>query len=76
MDEDLKVKLLKSVLSSSSRPKHELSTYDGNLVAKNLMDWINELDKYFEYDEIEENKWVKFVVTRLKGHAALSWDNV
>lgn len=76
MDEAPKVKLLRLVLSSSSKPKPKLSTYDGNLVAENLMDWISELDKYFEYKEIEEDKWVKFVVTRLKFHVALWWDNV
>lgn len=32
--------------------------------------------KYFEYKEIDEYKRVKFVVTRLKGHAALWWENV
>jgi len=34
------------------------------------------MDKYFEYEEIKKDKRVKFVVTRLKGHAALWWDNV
>ena len=46
------------------------------MAAKNLIEWINDLDKYFEYDEVEENKKVKFVVTRLKGQASLWWDNV
>lgn len=40
------------------------------------MDWISELDKYFEYEDIKEDKWVKIVVTRLKGHVTLWWDNV
>ena len=31
---------------------------------------------YFEYDEIEEDKRVILVVTRLKGHASLWWDIV
>ena len=30
------------------------------------------MEKYFEY----EDKRVKVVVTRLKGHATLWWDNV
>ena len=34
------------------------------------------MDKYFEYDEIEEDKRVRLVVTRLKGHASLWWDSV
>ena len=68
--------LLRYVLGSSSRPKPSLSTYDGNLLAEGLIDWIGDLDRYFDYEEIEEDKKVKLVVTRLKGHAALWWDSV
>ena len=68
--------MLRAVLGSSSRLKLEISIYDGSLKDENLIDWINEMDKYFEYEEIDENKRVKFVVTMLKGHATLWWDNV
>ena len=34
------------------------------------------MDKYSEYDEIEEKKKVILAVTRLKGHASLWWDSV
>lgn len=34
------------------------------------------MDKYFENEEISEDKKVKFTATKLKGHAALWWDNV
>ena len=37
---------------------------------------ISWTDKYFEYDEIEEDKRVRLTVTRLKGHASLWWDSV
>jgi hypothetical protein len=43
---------------------------------ENLIDWISDLDKYFEYDETEEDKKVRCDVTRLKGHASLWWDSV
>jgi len=76
VEEAAEVKLLRVVLGSSSRPKPEISIYDGSLKDKNVLDWISEMDKYFEYKEIDEDKGVKFVVTRLKSHAALWWDNV
>ena len=41
-----------------------------------LLDWISELNKYFECEEISEDRKVKFVATKLKGHAALWWDSV
>ena len=34
------------------------------------------MEKYFDYEEIEEGKRVKFAVTKLRGHAALWWDGV
>ena len=70
------MKLLRSVLGSNSRTKPSLSTYDGNLSAKGMIDWIGELDQYFDYEEIEEEKKVKPDVTILKVHVALLWDSV
>jgi hypothetical protein len=34
------------------------------------------MEKYFDYEDIEEEKMVKHAVTRLKGHAALWWDEM
>ena len=65
-----------SILGATSRARQYFPTYDGSLVTKNLIEWISELDKYFEYDEIEEDKRVILAVTRLKGHASLWWDSV
>eukprot|EP00253_Pinus_taeda_P020362 PITA_20362 len=70
------VKLLKSVLLSNSRPKPELPTYDGSLSIDVVLDWISEMDKYFECEEVSENRRVKFAATKLKGHATLWWDSV
>eukprot|EP00253_Pinus_taeda_P002919 PITA_02919 len=41
-----------------------------------VLDWISEMDKYFECEEISEDRTVKFVATKLKGHATLWWDSV
>ena len=40
------------------------------------MDWISEMDKYFECEEVNEDHRVRFVVTKLKGHTSLWWDSV
>ena len=34
------------------------------------------MEKFFDHEETENEKKVKFVVTKLKGHAALWWDGV
>jgi len=60
----------------SSKPKPELLTYDGSLSIEVLLDWINEMDKYFECEEVSEDHRVRFAAMKLKGHIALWWDNV
>jgi hypothetical protein len=50
--------------------------YEGNLEVEELLDWVRAMDKYFDYEEIEEEKKVKHAITRLKGHATLWWDEL
>jgi hypothetical protein len=68
--------LLKVVVKMGAREKMEVSMYEGNLDVEELLDWIRALDKYFDYEEIEDENKVKHVVTRLKGHAMLWWDEL
>jgi hypothetical protein len=50
--------------------------YEGNLEVEELLDWVRAMEKYFNYEVVEEDKMVKNVVTRLKGHVALWWDEL
>jgi hypothetical protein len=59
-----------------AKEKMDIPVYEGNLDAEELLDWIRALDTYFDYEGIEEDKKVKHVVTHLKGHAALWWDEI
>lgn len=64
------MRLLRSVLLASSKPKPEFPNYDGSLSTEVLLDWISELDKYFKCEEFSEDCRVKFAATKLKGHVA------
>lgn len=75
-EEGPEIKLLRSVLLASNKPKPEIPNYDGILSTEVLLDWISELDKYFGCEEVSEDRRVKFVTTTLKGQATLRWDNV
>ena len=68
--------LFKVVARISAREKMDISMYEGNLDVDELLDWFRALDKYFDYEDVEEDKKVKHVVTRLKGHATLWWDKL
>ena len=64
------------MLRSTVRPKTEVSIYARGLNPKELIDWINGMEKFFDYEETKNEKKVKFVITMLKGHASLWWDGV
>ena len=70
------MRLLKSVLGSASKPRLEVSSFPGGLNPEELIDWNNEMNKGFDYEEMGEQKRVMFAITRFKGHAALWWDGV
>jgi hypothetical protein len=68
--------LIKFVSKIGARERIEVPMYEGNLEVEELLDWVCAMDKYFDYEDIEEDNMVKHVVTRLKGHAALWWDEL
>jgi hypothetical protein len=68
--------LFRVVVRIGARAKMDIPVYEGNLDVEELLEWIRGLDKYFDYEDIEEDKNVKHVVTRLKGHASLWWDEL
>jgi Icc-related predicted phosphoesterase len=59
-----------------AREKMDILVYEGNLDVEEIIDLIRALDKYFDYEDVKEDKKVKHVVNRLKGHATLWWDEL
>jgi hypothetical protein len=68
--------LFRVVARIGAREKMDIPMYEGNLDVEEMLDWFRALDKYFDYENVEEDKKVKHVVTRLKGHASLWWDEL
>jgi hypothetical protein len=68
--------LFRAIARIGAREKMDIPMYEGNLDVEELLDWFRALDKYFDYEDIEEDKKVKHVVTRLKEHATLWWDEL
>ena len=64
------------LMKASNRPRVEVPMYEGNINVKELMDWINALNKYFDFEEIDDKKKVRYATTRLKGHATIWWDEL
>ena len=70
------VKVLKMLMKASNRPRVEVPMYEDNLNVEEFMDWINALNKYFDFEEVEDKKNVRYAATILKGHAAIWWDEL
>jgi hypothetical protein len=59
-------RLIRVVARMGAKEKMDIPVYEGNLDAEELLDWIRALDTYFDYEDVEEDKKVKHVVTRLE----------
>jgi hypothetical protein len=67
---------MRVVVKLGVRAKIEVPMYEGNLDVEELLDWIRSMDKYFDYEDVDEEKRVRHDVTRLKGHVTLWWDEL
>ena len=54
--------------------KIDLPIYSGKMDPKEVMDWIDALTSFFDYEEIPEHQKVKIAKSKLKG-SALNWWN-
>ena len=45
----------------------EVSTYSGSLNPEEAIDWISEINKYSDIEQIEDLKWVKVCCLKIKG---------
>ena len=75
--EDQDKEILLWVLSmENSKPIVEVVPCDVKLETNVVLDWISNVEKFFEYENTPDNRKVKIVVTRLKGHASLWWKHL
>ena len=76
-EEDQDIERLLRVLSrKNSKPTIEVVPYDGKLDTNAMLDWILDMEKFFEYENTLDNKKVNILATRLKGHASLWWEHL
>lgn len=54
----------------------EVPSFKGSLKLKDLFDWVGVMEKYFDWEEMEDPKRVKFACTKLKGHVTLWWEHI
>ena len=64
-------KIFKAITKIGKSPKFNVPTFSRNLNTEQMINWINELEEYFEYEEIEDPDRVKFTKAKLKGHTKI-----
>jgi len=71
-------RLIEAITKQGTRVKVEVPDFKGELNPDLFVDWIQELEKYFDMEGIEEMdpRRTKIVASRMKSHAALWWENL
>ena len=59
-----------------NRMKVELPSFNGNVSIEKYLDWVSEVEKFFDYIGIADDKQVCLVAYKLKGGASAWWDRV
>ena len=58
------------------RMKVELPSFNGNVSIEENLDWVNKVEKFFDYMGTADDKQVCLVAYKLKGGAFAWWDHV
>ena len=66
-----KEKFFQAISKIGKRTKFDIFTFLENINLEKLIDWINEIEMYFEYEDIEDLDRIKFGKAKLKGHTRI-----
>ncbi|XP_059068481.1 uncharacterized protein LOC131858990 [Cryptomeria japonica] len=70
------VRLLKAVQGGGSKITIDFPIYHGKMDSEEVLGWIDALENYFEYEDMNEDKKVKFAKTKLRGTSLTWWSSV
>ncbi|GJU47499.1 hypothetical protein Tco_1204765, partial [Tanacetum coccineum] len=59
-----------------ARIKVEIPDFSGTLKAEEFIDWLNTVERVFEFKDTPENRKVKCVAIKLKGRASAWWEQL
>ena len=66
-----KLKFFQAISKIGKRTKFNISTFWESINPEKLINWMNEIEIYFEYEDIEDLDRVKFGKAKLKGQTRI-----
>jgi hypothetical protein len=63
-----------SFLKDRGSARVEVSCYNDSLKDETLIDWIRDIEIYFENENVQDPNRAQFTMTWIKGHTTLWWD--
>lgn len=54
--------------------KMDITQFNGSIHIEDFIDWMTEVERFFNYMNIEEERKVKLVVLRFKGVTSAWWE--
>ena len=64
-------RMIKAITSIGGQPKLDTPIYFNSLNPKELIDWIREIENFFEFEHIRDPRRVRFSSRKLRSHASL-----
>jgi len=56
--------------------KVDITEYEGQTQLDEFLDWLNTIERVFEFKEVPEHRKVKLVAIKLKKHASIWWEQL
>ena len=56
--------------------KVEIPEFEGQLSPDEFIDWMNAVERVFEYKDVLDDKKFKLIVLKLRKYASIWWSNV
>ena len=56
--------------------KVDIPDFEGKLQPDEFVEWLQTVERVFEYKEVPEDQKVKIVAIKLKKHASMWWENL
>ena len=56
--------------------KIEIPSFSGKLDIQSFLDWVYEVEKFFDMTCVPEEKYIKFIANKLKGGRTTWWEQL